>query len=90
MVYYERSCIKMTKVDYTKQEEETKSERFTKGQLGLMALGVVGTGMGIFGFARGYRFGYAIGNRTGIVTAQQQYIEATKAIAEEVRKSEGE
>jgi hypothetical protein len=73
-----------------KKEDEKQTERFTKFQVGLIAIGAVGAGMGIFGFVKGYQFGNRIGTRTGFVQAQQQFIEAAKVMAEEARKTEGE
>jgi hypothetical protein len=72
------------------EKEEMKTERFTKAQVGLMALGVVGAGMGIFGFARGYKFGYKRGFTNGEVFANDQFRDLANELIALRESKEGE
>ena len=74
--------------DYKKEKEEKKPERFSKTQVGLIALGVVGAGMGIFGFVRGNQYGYRRGFQKGELYANDQFRDlANELIA--LRESKG-
>lgn len=84
----------MTKVNYTsftgRSKEGETTERKRNLSRGLIVLATIGVGVGIYGFAKGYKSGYRRGFVNGELYANTQFYELAKQMANAVKETEGE